>query len=451
MSNISKSFVSLTMPSFEDYLDDGLSSFRIPPLKSMFPSPSSERPMALEPSTTLSMDEQTSKLTGRQMALAQAKSMEDLKPGEFEAVDPAHVCDSEPPKLDPLEEHNKKRRKLAHQEQVLDFVHLPRPKPKPKLDEKNNKPFQPIAVVNQLNEPPPSAALFPPITPSQEEHPFPASTGDAQNGDIAAQGKTSQRRESDKMPGKRKRNYTRGPRRKWTEEESNDLTEGVAICGVGRWKDILSHPKFHFHESRTHVDLKDRFRTLYPQHRPEKWAVQTGQIPAPIDLSLRSTRTNRKRKFTGKRKLYQSWTDGEDVELYRGFEKHGYNWHLIAQDESLQLEQRSANQIRDRFRRLYPDTYEQPAPAPSPKKPKTKTGPDKQGRGRDKTDAADKYSEQARVGAKKAPTFPSRLLNRDADEEESEFTQSLAALDNDLRLPPLQWDDMAVQPMFDLG
>ena len=460
---------NLTIPSFDELFDDDL-TLKIPPLRSMFPAISSERLDTLEPSTKFHQDEQSSRLTGRQMALAQAKSMEDLKPSDLEALKPIITPAPEAPMMNrPLDVHNRKRRKLAREEQVLEFVTLPKPKPRPKLEEANKKPFRPIAVLNQLNEPPPSAALFPPITPSQDMQQL-------QESDHARQCNNDSQAEVDAhtsngTPVKAKRRWLRS-RQMWTEAETSDLLEGVAIMGVGRWKDILTHPKFHFQDSRTYVDLKDRFRVLFPQAQPEKWG-DVGNQP-DYDLKLRFKRTNRRKTPSGQKLPYRSWSESEDVELHKGFHKYGYQWHLIAQDGSLNFDDRNGNQIRDRFRRLHPQLYtDTPFSENQDNQPKRGRG---RPPGKKKVDGAsvaaqstdnaqcqainvnDKHGATI-ASASTAPAFLDGLLNSSYNEPESEFSRSLAELDNDLgdniddslTLPPVQWDEMAVQPIFDLG
>ncbi|KAL9127166.1 MAG: hypothetical protein Q9217_003899 [Psora testacea] len=473
MSSLQYSSASmLTMPPFEDLFDDILSPLRIPPLKSVFPSTTTDRPPPLEPATQINVDNEASKITGRQMALAQAKIIEAPMPNEFEAIAAPSIDDAEPRRISPLEEHNKKKRKLAHHEQLADFVHLP--KPKPKLEDVNRRPFRPIAVLNQLNEPPPSAALFPPITPNQEEHERSGSTErvDNETGTSPYKGATGTREcpGKDSTPVQPKRNYTR-PRRKWTEAETECLKKGVAICGVGRWKDILEHPNLHFQEGRTYVDLKDRFRTLYPPNQPEKWVGKSADKGEGSEDALEAARPSSQRQ----RAPYRGWSEREDAELDKGFKVYGYQWHLIAQDESLHFNNRSANQVRDRFRRRFPELYKEQPPVLIAEKAKKKTearcrmkAPRKRS-SRKTSDSPRKKEGQAPISATKmnngnsgnldaerdkgapkgtAPNFLSGLLN--GEEEDTEFSRSLAALD-DLTLPPLQWDDMAVQPIFDLG
>jgi hypothetical protein len=50
----------------------------------------------------------------------------------------------------------------------------------------------------------------------------------------------------------------RRTRRKWTEQETNDLILGCREHGVGNWKKVLDDPKYNFN-GRSSVDLKDRY------------------------------------------------------------------------------------------------------------------------------------------------------------------------------------------------
>lgn len=61
----------------------------------------------------------------------------------------------------------------------------------------------------------------------------------------------SQRKVDHNEPKKRKKN------KRWSEEETRDLLQGVARFGIGSWKKILLHPDYKFN-NRTAVDLKDR-------------------------------------------------------------------------------------------------------------------------------------------------------------------------------------------------
>lgn len=48
-------------------------------------------------------------------------------------------------------------------------------------------------------------------------------------------------------------------KRPWTQEEEDNLSEGVRLFGIGNWARILSEFKF---EARSNVDLKDKWRNM---------------------------------------------------------------------------------------------------------------------------------------------------------------------------------------------
>ena len=238
----------MTLAMFDEFFDEFPlhPSLRIPPLQDPFPTPSvtSDRPSPLEPNARVNANivNETAKLTGRRKALAEAKP----------------IGAPEPSDLRPIQIVPRKRRKLYDHERIADFVQLPKPTAKAKEDKP--PPFQPISVLNELHEPPPSAALFPPITPSatQDEQDRILSS-ELLSINIHAKGEPRRRKRretSDHGPPAR-RVYLR-PRMKWTEEETDQLLKGVAIYGVGKWKKILLHPEFSFQKGRTPVDLKDR-------------------------------------------------------------------------------------------------------------------------------------------------------------------------------------------------
>ena len=155
---------------------------------------------------------------------------------------------------------SRKRRRTGDCGVVGPFVQLPRPPSKQRTEK--YPPFQPMATLSGLHEPPPNAALFPPITPSASQDAtvgniLNASTargpGSAATENVYAAAKnhksvSSTRAATKKEPLKRP---------KWTDAETDELLRGVARFGVGRWKRILHHPDFTF-SARTAVDLKDR-------------------------------------------------------------------------------------------------------------------------------------------------------------------------------------------------
>lgn len=137
----------------------------------------------------------------------------------------------------------------------------------------------------------------------------------------------------------------------WTEEETQNLMEGCKRHGVGNWKKILTDPNFSFN-CRTAVDLKDRFRTsfpeeysrLYPNARTHKVKrhSSTGAVPSLIKVS---------------RKERRAFTADEDDRLLQGFMKHGPAWSKIQRDHTLGLSDRRSTDLRDRFRNAFPERY----------------------------------------------------------------------------------------------
>lgn len=256
----------MNVPMFDDIFDDFQirPSLRIPPLQDPFPPFSiiPRRPSPLEPNARIDIDSEATKLTGRQRALAQAKPLGAPEYNEFEApiaAKPPVVLEAQ--ETEHPKERPRKKQKLYDHEQIADFVQLPRPQTSSREDKP--RPFQPISILNELHEPPPSAALFPPITPkaSQEEYDKCHSGVPQPSNQIEDPGhppiKKSKPRVRSMGTSTGRRTYTR-ERTAWTEEETDQLVKGVAIYGIGRWKSILDHPELHFREGRTNMDLKDR-------------------------------------------------------------------------------------------------------------------------------------------------------------------------------------------------
>ena len=250
------------MALFDDMFDEIPlhHSLRIAPLIDPLPFLPAllDRPSPLEPNARVNanIDNETAKLTGRRKALAEAKPL-----GDAESSDLRPLQESSRNDLRPIQKSPRKRQKLYDHEHIADFVQLPKPKTTAKEDKP--PPFQPVSILNELHEPPPSAALFPPITPG--------TTPDHQEWKVRSEASKEPFHEgkaaSAKRPvGKQGKNNKPPPRRvclrphrvKWSEAEISQLVKGVAIYGMGKWKKILHHPEFKFQAGRTPVDLKDR-------------------------------------------------------------------------------------------------------------------------------------------------------------------------------------------------
>ncbi|CEL07844.1 hypothetical protein ASPCAL10998 [Aspergillus calidoustus] len=205
--------------------------------------------------------------------------------------------------------HSRKRRRVDIQSDTFgEHLQLPFPQAQ---KEQRPPPFGPFAILNGLNEPPPNAALLPPIEPgsitqlltkpsrdSTVVEPAPLAAGsvpDTQSverveGRIAdildspiaekpnfsldtaneksesAFGSGTLEKESEgahepispKTRGRSRKNL-----RKWTDEETISLLRGVVKCGIGNWKEILAQPELNFNK-RSASNLKDRFRVCCP-------------------------------------------------------------------------------------------------------------------------------------------------------------------------------------------
>ncbi|KAF8885648.1 hypothetical protein BD779DRAFT_1673605 [Infundibulicybe gibba] len=143
-------------------------------------------------------------------------------------------------------------------------------------------------------------------------------------------------------------------RKKWTTEETAMLVEGCRIHGVGSWKTILSDPNLKF-DNRSPVDLKDRFRTYFPdayqKHYPNARTHLSSKVRSilPDGSSLfEKTRSKKRRPFT----------EEEDRALKAGYEKHGTVWATIVKDPVFQEQNRRSTDLRDRFRNAFPELYQ---------------------------------------------------------------------------------------------
>ncbi|MCJ1337709.1 hypothetical protein MMC09_002992 [Bachmanniomyces sp. S44760] len=390
----------VTLDDFNPFYND--LSLNIPPLQDPEPTKTAGRPSPLEPNARVhgGVDTVTSiaATAARRKALAAAKSI-----GEPDSPPKTRKGSVIPPgrhSKDLRADGLRKTHKIQHYERVTDFVQLPRPNSKIK-DEKP-PPFRPVSVLNELHEPPPSAALFPPITPNasqeQQQHYLPESSPCNQASEeqlTASESGGNGNTQEDDRAIKQHRNNLR-PRQKWSELETKQLLEGIKIYGQGKWKKILEHPEFSFLPERTSVDLKDRYRTVvandrvkpvllaisspqhpYPARSGDAQSIPIGIPPAAFNVSmpilepcltspaLEMIPTSKRSsspanwKTRGKRTFRQAWTEEEDENLAKGYRQYGFQWTAIAKDPSCKLSHRRGNQIRDRFRLKYAAIYRQ--------------------------------------------------------------------------------------------
>ncbi|PFH56824.1 hypothetical protein XA68_15949 [Ophiocordyceps unilateralis] len=290
-----------------------------------------------------------------------------------------------------------------------DFVQLPQPVKKQKAAQQ--APAMP-PIINGLHEPPPHAALFPPIA----QHDAGQLKLLCDLGRASADDKASVS-DVDKTASRARKRAAK-PRRKWSEEETKHLLLGVNRHGVGKWTTILEDPDFTFND-RTAGDLKDRFRTCCPvelrgpghrsgsqpdsppQPRRAKKGIHSENIlieqrqqphqPEPEQThrkqhhhSLEShsqgsmAAAPRQKKSRAHRKKMEDlaelgihgpfkkslrrerrpFTDADDREILEGLDIYGPAWTRIQRDPRFHLSSRQPTDLRDRVRNKYPGVYQ---------------------------------------------------------------------------------------------
>ncbi|KAL9933120.1 hypothetical protein V8E36_007838 [Tilletia maclaganii] len=150
----------------------------------------------------------------------------------------------------------------------------------------------------------------------------------------------------------------------WSEDETNALVEGCNKHGIGNWKAILNDKDIsHRFAERTAGDLKDRFRTYFPDTYHEVYP---------------NAKTHHSHRIRGKDSAGQSifqkvkpnqrrpFSLAEDEAIKRGYDQHGSHWSIIARDPVFNGLRR-ATDLRDRFRNAFPADYERAGYKPRPK------------------------------------------------------------------------------------
>lgn len=322
--------------------------------------------------------------------------------GEMDIAEPSHsllskILDDTPETSD--DASNKKRHRIQHGKE--EFLQLPQPVKKQKA-----APHAPDLppIINGLHEPPPHAALFPPIssTSFDDEHDVTQLrllqdlTHLHEEKHISSPPQTV----SDKNSGKGSRKRATKPRRKWSEEETNHLLLGVSRHGVGKWTTILDDADFKFND-RTAGDLKDRFRTCCPTelrgssdgtrkapqpkarkgihsenilHEDEE-SLPGGLITPPTEgsdaaLKQKKSRAHRKKMEDlenlgihapfkkSHRRERRAFTQADDEEILQGLERYGPAWTKIQRDSRFHLSSRQPTDLRDRIRNKYPSIFQ---------------------------------------------------------------------------------------------
>lgn len=318
------------LPQIQDHAQHR--NLRIPPLRDAVPSRSITNPSPLEPNTVGAQELNASRAGGvfTGNPPAELPTLEDFlhaaRSKSFMDSSPESLLNPEPPPKTILpafinlraveklpyasfdEEVPRKRRRMdVHGDVFGEHLQLPVPQIQ---KEKKRPPFGPLTILNGLNEPPPNAAMFPPIEPDAVHQiltrptrntPPPAEAiswdvdqrqwePEVERDDVEQRAELEKRADADKGSEAQKdseprqgegserktgesdgetalpvatNGRSRKKLRKWTEEETNDLLRGVVKCGIGNWTTILAQPELKFNQ-RSAANLKDRFRVCCP-------------------------------------------------------------------------------------------------------------------------------------------------------------------------------------------
>jgi hypothetical protein len=393
------------------------SSLELPPLHDPNILKASGRPLLLEPDTSkrngkLSPSSQLSpQHPGLMSSLDDDEPLQNSAKPKKQAVSGTEraLGSSSPQSLRKILDDNQgtgsassKKRNLVESSKD-DFVQLPQP---PKKQKATKQVVPPIII--GLFEPPPQAALFPPIASSSfhDSHGRNSlntfSPAIKERGDDAkpedCPGTTNKKKPSAKQSLKKDVKA----RKKWTEEETNNLLLGVHKHGVGRWTDILEDRSFSFN-NRSGVDLKDRFRTCCPDelrgkasalkdsrkgfetsrkflgHPKSRSSLMSENILIDDDVAIalstgtlkssnsRKSRAHRKRLEDlaqlgiegpfrkSQRRERRPFSEEDDREILLGYTMYGPAWTRIQRDTSFHLQSRQPTDLRDRFRNKYPE------------------------------------------------------------------------------------------------
>ena len=128
----------------------------------------------------------------------------------------------------------------------------------------------------------------------------------------------------------------------------------------------------------------------------------------------------------------------------RGFQQYGFNWNGMVKDPEFHFDDRTAGQVRDRFRLKHKDLYAQPAVARGPlRQPAT---------------GARSRRSQNPSKRKSKPASASSFTSKPAQIQASESTVQASTIPDDMGScymghasapsESLSWEDMAIRPVF---
>ncbi|RAL10620.1 telomere repeat binding factor family protein [Aspergillus homomorphus CBS 101889] len=226
--------------------------------------------------------------------------------------------------------HARKRRRVGMQaETFAEHLQLPIPQAQ---KEQRPPPFGPFAILNGLNEPPPNAALLPPI----------------EAGSSLTQLLTKPSRDSSVgEPASLTTSFGEGPTSERREGRIADILDSP----------IVARATVSDQGSTTEVGLLDDPAAVADRTAQEK--TSDGESDDRKTSSADEDEKPMSPKTRGRsRKNLRKWTEEETTALLRGVVKCGIgNWTAILAQPELKFNKRSASNLKDRFRVCCPWAY----------------------------------------------------------------------------------------------
>lgn len=218
--------------------------------------------------------------------------------------------------------HAHKRRRLALQPDTFsEHLQLPRPQ----AQKERPPPFGPFAILNGLNEPPPNAALLPPIEAGSIPQLLNKPTKDSPAGEHSVRTTKSDGQDSEKREGR-------------IEEILDSPIDDKAVDAVRGPREERPTGTHGIYEDRNHtVEIGTKDVT---EDRNKDSDSQPTENSEPLSPKTRG----RSRKNT------RRWTDEETTALLRGVLKCGIgNWKTILAQPELKFNKRTASNLKDRY------------------------------------------------------------------------------------------------------
>lgn len=219
---------------------------------------------------------------------------------------------------------SRKRRRLdLHAELFGDHLQLPIPQ---QQKEHRPPPFGPFAILNGLNEPPPNAALLPPI----------------EAGSISQLLSKPSNEDSVVEPAL------------LTTSNSHSTESHMGERKEARIEELLGSPIDDKVEDNYHGGVRDAAANEYRFSRAESgqinYAGTTRISGSPIEKSPEPLSPKTRGRS---RKNLRKWTEEETTDLLRGVIKCGIgNWKAILAQPELEFNKRSAANLKDRYEHL---------------------------------------------------------------------------------------------------